>query len=276
MNTDNLFLNQKYTLDYLECGDDAYGSLLFSPNYFGAWEKESFVRDKSSDAWLIGDSDNTITSMKTSCEEANCAARASSKVVKEEFSFSDFKKAALESHKVHLLPWVQKISIKTIGKSIQNKNSNSFTQSEWEKHSVKSDLKFEPSQVESASQLTSKRWGYSHDVIVFKSLAKTWEENGIPFDRFLSESQPSSEISGILNELLGKYLWKGSLQSYYERINNKLKNQKIPIRNRRLVIGMCKDQLKQHGAINYEMIAAEFPGKTVGTLRNIYERSRSS
>lgn len=116
-----------------------------------------------------------------------------------------------------------------------------------------------------------RRWGHSDDIELFKSFNWVLKMKGYNQDEFWELNWNSSEVDMILKQLLGIYLWKNSVQWYKDRVKNKLKSQTLSYRQKNKLKELCRQQLRDHTCIDFKLIAEEFPGKTIATLKSIMD-----
>lgn len=116
-----------------------------------------------------------------------------------------------------------------------------------------------------------RRWGHKDDIRLFKSLRKILITRGYSMDSFFEAYRKNSEMDKILNQLLGAYFWKGTVEKYHVRIETLLKIQKLTVRQTYNLVKLARRDLYKHGEINFEKIAWEFPGKSLETLKSTYQ-----
>ena len=129
-----------------------------------------------------------------------------------------------------------------------------------------------PQHIKRYRKFNYMRWGRKEDVILFEKLQTSLKAKKISLAIFSDHiSNPSKVEARILEQVMFKAEWKGTLEALVLRIKNLLSNNKLSVREKRLLRQLTSKDAKAKKPINFQKLTTKFPGKTAEALKAAFD-----
>lgn len=116
------------------------------------------------------------------------------------------------------------------------------------------------------------RWGRKEDIEAYDLLSTRADQSNFNIQFVLMHYSTDVKCTEIIDVVTNEKEWKGSTPAFITRIKNLWKNNHFSIRDRKLLRKTGYKMIKNHGKIDYKVLASYFPGKSIESVQNEYNK----